>query len=197
MQKIVKWLDKNVANILAATIIGLAALLLFATIAAAGEPEPVWSESVIRLHILAADNSEPEQDLKLVVRDGIWSYISVALDGVDNRNDAREVIVQNLTQIEELAQGLVYEAGLQHNVTARLVQNVPFPNMVYGSIMLPASNYETLQIVIGEGSGENWWCIMFPTMCLTDVSAAEMIPENAEKVTLRPRFRIAELWQKR
>jgi len=199
MKKIVQWLDKNVSNILAASIIGLAALLLFASIAAAGESETAWHDNVIRLHILAADNTPEEQELKIAVRDGVWSYVSEILYGIDDQSAARETITKNISQIQALSQQILHNNGSEHDVRVALVQNLPFPNMVYGTIFLPQARYEALQIIIGEGGGNNWWCIMFPTLCLTDLATAQQVqePQSQSQINLRPRLRIAELIQNR
>ncbi|MCL2235520.1 MAG: stage II sporulation protein R, partial [Defluviitaleaceae bacterium] len=107
---------------------------------------------------------------------------------------ARAIIAENLHLIEVEA-GRVAGGG---NVQVRLVEGLPFPAMTYAHIFLPQGDYHALQIIIGEGAGENWWCIMFPPMCLMDVTkgqVAELPKEKAEEVILRPRFRIAELFR--
>jgi len=169
--------------------------LLFATIAAAGQADE--HEGILRLHILAADDTPAEQELKIAVRDGVWEHIAMLMEAADSRETAMAIIEENIGVIEAQAQAILAQHGSEHRVTARLAQNLHFPAMVYNMIFLPAARYTALQIVIGDGAGSNWWCILFPTLCLTELATAQpVLPiDGLQQVNLRPRLRIADLWR--
>jgi len=193
MQKMQTWLKNNRLNILAAVVTGIAALFFFSSVMAVRAQGGGWQNDIIRLHVLAADDSPAQQALKLAVRDGVWMHINELIKSTNNINCARDIIYQNLEQIGQMAEEISGQPA-----AARLVAWLDFPPMSYGMIFLPQGYYEALQIVIGEGAGQNWWCIMFPPMCLMDITRAvvEDAPEeDANEINLRPRFRIAELWQ--
>jgi stage II sporulation protein R len=204
MKKLLNWLNKNRLNILGASVAGLAAVFLFSTALAARSADSPWQNHIIRLHILAADDTAHEQELKLTLRDGIWEFIGGLLSDSGNISEAADIIAQNLPLIEDEARRILQNEGANHAATARLVENLPFPPMAYGAIFLPQGNYRALQIIIGEGYGENWWCIIFPPICFIDItrggsSGLEDDLENGvrnSRITLRPRLRIAEIWQR-
>ncbi|MCL2620725.1 MAG: stage II sporulation protein R [Defluviitaleaceae bacterium] len=179
---------------LMALMIGLAVIFAFSVVGATGQQGNDWRNHVIRLHILAADNTDAEQELKLKIRDEIWGLVRDLVADAPSMPKAKTVIAENLNLIE-------YEAtkfASGHNVTVRLVEGLGFPPMSYAHIFLPSGDYTALQIIIGEGSGDNWWCIMFPPMCLMDVTKGQVVylsDEEYEQITLRPRFRLAEIFR--
>jgi stage II sporulation protein R len=196
IKKIAHWLNKNKIDLLGAAVAGLAALFLFSAVAAARGTQNGLHNHIIRLHILAADNTEEEQALKLAVRDNIWFYMTELLTDAASVHDAAEIINQNLPQIKQHTEQILYNTNSNHQVQVRLAQNLPFPPTAYGTISLPQGSYKALQIIIGSGEGENWWCILFPAICLMDITQGQ-IAETTDptKLVLQPRFRIAELWR--
>lgn len=193
------WLNKNRIEILASVVVALAAMFLASTfLAVRAENSAANPWNVIRLHILAADDTYEEQQLKLAVRDEVWSFVEEILLEVDDKTKAKEIIGRNLAGIEQKARGVLYDNDSEHDVYARLVQDLPFPPMLYaGTFFLPRGPYDALQIIIGDGIGENWWCIMFPPMCLMDIALGEALStDNPNELVLRPRLRIFE-WFRR
>ena len=155
------------------------------------------SAQVLRLHVLAVDDTAEEQALKLRVRDAVLAYLEPALAGVADRDEAREIVAGRLQQIAEAA--AVASEG--RSVAVSLGEE-SYPLRRYESMVLPAGRYESLRVVLGEGRGQNWWCVVFPPICL---SAAEMDRAQetmgAEEFALvteadgyELRFRIVELW---
>ncbi|MDR2168450.1 MAG: stage II sporulation protein R [Clostridiales bacterium] len=196
MIKILDLLNRHKIDILGATLAGLAGLFLLSTALSVRGQDMDWREHVIRLHILAADDTQNEQMLKLALRDGVWGYISGLLEDAGNMSEAADIIAENLAQIELEAARIARANGSNHAIFARFVQDLPFPHMVYGgTLFLPQGNYQALQIIIGEGNGGNWWCIVFPPMCLMDITRGQnSAPETAQNP--RPRLKIANLWRR-
>ena len=198
MRMIKGWLDENRIMILTAVIMGMAWMFLYATAVAARESggERHVNE-VLRLHILAHDDTPEEQALKLAVRDGLWAYMYDVGGRATSLDEAREIVAENLPHIEAAAREIVrLQGGADHDVAARLVKDQSFPAMSYAGTIFPQGRYEALQITIGDGLGSNWWCVMFPAMCLMEITQAEVIetPEVVD-VVVRPRFKLAETWK--
>ena len=119
----------------------------------------------LRLHILAASDSEEDQALKLAVRDGILAEYSAELSEVGDLEDARAALEACLPDIIATAERIVAEAGYDYTVTASLGEEW-YDTREYGELSLPRGVYTSLIIKIGEGKGRNWWCVMYPPMCL-------------------------------
>lgn len=146
------------------------------------------SDKIIRLHVIANSNSEYDQFVKLKVRDNIVEFLSPLLKNCKNINESRIVIAQNLENIETLANDTLQNYG-SYTANANLTDST-FPTKTYGNYSFPAGNYESLKVTIGEGSGENWWCVMFPPLCFTDSSiefsedSIETLKENLSEEEL-------------
>ena len=136
------------------------------------------ASKVLRLHILANSNSTFDQELKLKVRDEIINYISPLLKNSNNLAETKNIISNNITSINEIAQKTV--AKYSNYTTKSTLTASSFPTKQYGNISFPAGNYEALKITIGEGNGNNWWCVMFPPLCFTNSSAGTFDEESKE-----------------
>lgn len=147
----------------------LIALVLIAVMVAALPAQAVNREGnkIIRIHVLAHNDSAPEQELKLQVRDAVMTKISELLDGVDDFSRAEELVGSHLPLIKELAENRLRELGSGHVVSLQWGKFV-FPTRVYGQITLPAGVYPALNVNIGAAQGKNWWCVMYPPLCHVD-----------------------------
>jgi stage II sporulation protein R len=123
--------------------------------------------NIIRLHIKAAGDEEEEQLLKLKVRDRVILYMQEALKEAGSKEEAMETIYGSLEDIKREASEEIAARGYGHDVNVSLGHSM-FPTRYYESISLPPGEYDSLNIVIGDGSGANWWCVMFPPLCLID-----------------------------
>lgn len=121
-------------------------------------------EDTLRLHILANSDSREDQDLKIGVRDLILDRFGGELEGADAIDSAIMITESMLNEIEDLAQKFLTEAGVNYSVKAELTKEW-YETRDYGSFTLPRGNYSSLIITLGEGKGQNWWCIMFPPLC--------------------------------
>lgn len=123
-------------------------------------------EGIIRLHVIANSNTASDQGIKLKVRDAIIKHMQ-SRDDISTRRDMEEYITANTDRLERIAEGVVASEGRDDNVKASLGIRY-IPEKTYGGTTFPAGNYEALDIKIGEGKGENWWCVLFPPLCLLD-----------------------------
>lgn len=156
------------------------------------------SRGLIRLHVVAVSDEEEEQALKLRVRDGVLDYLRPLLEGVTETEQARTVLEENLEGIAEAAR-----ARAEGRTVRVSLEKERFPLRRYQGFALPAGEYESLRISLGEGKGHNWWCVVFPPLC----AAGEITPETAPTLSRTDRalitrvdgeyeirFRILELW---
>lgn len=125
-------------------------------------------ENLIRFHVLANSDAPEDQQLKLKVRDKIIASMEEILGNVDSVEETRKLLKDYLSRIEEIAEEEILNNGKDYKVSAALVEDT-FPTKRYGGVVFPAGRYEALKVVIGEGAGENWWCVMFPPLCFVDV----------------------------
>lgn len=130
------------------------------------------AEDVFRLHILANSDSKEDQTLKLQVRDYILEHCR-CFDSCTSVEEAIAAAKQNIKQIERLANECIRLQGASDHATARVVREY-FSTRVYDSITLPAGYYQSLKIEIGEGAGQNWWCIIFPSVCLSACTESDL-----------------------
>ena len=120
---------------------------------------------LIRLHVVAASDSPEDQALKLRVRDVIVASLQEEMANVADPRQARVYLEENLPKIEALANQVLQAAGCPDVATVTL-QLEEFATRYYDTFTLPAGIYEALRITIGEGEGQNWWCVVFPTLCV-------------------------------
>ena len=127
-------------------------------------------DNVIRLHVLANSDGEKDQALKLLVRDAVLAESRVLLDGVSTRSEAEEVLRGALPQIKEVAENALSGAGVSAPVEVVLGQE-DYPRREYEALAFPAGEYLSLQVRIGAATGQNWWCVLFPPLCLSAATA--------------------------
>lgn len=131
--------------------------------------QQVLSEDVIRLHVVANSDSAEDQALKLLVKDAVVEKLEEMMGSVQNAEEAKAFLSENLNQIREIAEQQIRQVGLSDEVTVALTQEI-FDTRTYETFSLPAGVYESLRIVIGNGAGENWWCVVFPSLCMPQES---------------------------
>ena len=123
-------------------------------------------ESVVRLHVLANSDSDEDQALKLKVRDEILSYISPLVIDSKSQEDAMRIINEKIDEIEVIAQTTVYSHGYDYSVDVTLTLE-EYPTRNYEAMSFPSGEYVSLRVLIGEAEGQNWWCVLFPPLCLS------------------------------
>ena len=155
------------------------------------------SGSLVRLHVLAVSDDSNEQRIKLNVRDSVLSYISPKLEDAESPDEAKRIISSELDGIKSAAETAAEGRPVKVTVTQEY-----YPTRDYGSFSLPAGRYESLRVILGEGEGHNWWCVVFPPLCLTAAesdSAVESLDGETRGIVTegdgyRCKFRIVELW---
>ena len=156
-----------------ALLIGLAVFLTSGALALRTQDE--LADKVVRLHVLANSDSEEDQALKLRVRDAVLEQATAILEQSADRREAESRLRGQLLELERIAAKEIAAEGYDYPVTVNL-ENTDFPTKEYDGFTLPAGEYLALRVIIGEGQGRNWWCVVFPPLC-TAASAA--VPASA------------------
>lgn len=126
---------------------------------------------MLRMHVIANSDSKEDQQLKLKVRDAVLEEGKEIFDGSVTSSEASEKITPYITKLEKTAKDVVLSQGYDYDVKIT-IQNEYFKTRTYDdSVTLPAGYYNAVKVVIGEGKGKNWWCVMFPPMCLPSAFA--------------------------
>ena len=154
-------------------LIGMAVFLISGAVSLQSRDQ--LADKVVRLHILANSDSEEDQALKLRVRDRVLERATELLEQTGDRREAADVLQSHLPELERIAAEEISDCGYEYDVTAE-VANTMFPTKEYDGFTLPAGEYLALRIIIGEGNGHNWWCVVFPPLCTT---AAADVPASA------------------
>lgn len=125
--------------------------------------------NLVRLHVLANSDSEEDQQLKLKVRDRIIELMEQELKDSEDIEHTIFIINKNKEQIKQIALEEIKRYSKDYDVSIALGE-YPFPTRMYGDIILPAGKYQALKVIIGDGGGSNWWCVLFPPLCFVDAS---------------------------
>jgi len=171
------------------------------------------ADNVIRFHVRANSNDSVDQLLKEQVRISVLAEFEEFFAQSTCIYETRTMLNQKLYDIKTYAEGVVRQAGFDHAVTADM-SRLFFPTRFYGNMSFPPGEYEAVQIIIGDGAGSNWWCLMFPPLCYLDMTATEdgrqqladtvseegfrlLTHQEEQRAGLTVRFRIVEWWQNR
>ena len=164
------------------------------------------ADKVVRLHVIANSDEEADQELKLKVRDQIIGRATEILEASVDRNDAAQRLSAALPELRSAAAEEIAAQGYEYDVTASL-EETEFPTKEYDGFTLPAGEYLALRVVIGEGQGHNWWCVVFPPLCTASTSdvaqtamASGLSEEDVGLITEADsgyvlKFKSVELWQ--
>lgn len=155
-----------------AKIMGLCLLLAAtAVVWSAGRQHRDLTDNVIRLHVVARSDSGEDQARKLLVRDAILELLAPGIDAVGDIREAEAYIRKNLDEIQRTAEQTLHQAGVEETVTVSLEEE-PFDTRFYDTFRLPAGVYRSLRVTIGPGEGKNWWCVVFPGLCVPNTEEA-------------------------
>lgn len=147
-------------------------LLLFAVDLAVPAQEAAIYDTVIRLHVLANSDGDGDQAVKLLVRDAILAECSELFAETETTEEALAQIVAAATRMEQIADRVLEELGVPYRAKAVFGREV-YPTREYDGVVFPAGEYRSLRILLGEGDGQNWWCCLFPPLCMSASSAEE------------------------
>jgi len=139
---------------------------------ASSDDPMVIPNQAIRLRILADSDSPQDQEIKRQVRDAVNAEITSWVEDLVSLEEARNMIKAGIPELQKIAEGVVAANGSDQSVTAEFGK-VQFPTKLYGQFLYPAGEYEAVLITLGEGTGANWWCVLFPPLCFLDFSNGE------------------------
>ncbi len=209
VRKIVCYIKKDIRIIVVSALCGLLLTAVLAVRAYAKRVSEDISEAVIRFHVLANSDTDFDQSLKLEVRDGILEYLSEDMQECKSRDEAEEYLSAKMAEIAKVAEKIIEAEGYDYDVKAEL-SNEYYPVRYYGNAVFPEGDYLSLRVTIGEGEGHNWWCVMYPPLCLngegiacadTDMLKDVLTDEGYEVVVLSAdnavpemKFKIVEWW---
>lgn len=137
------------------------------------------AEEIIRFHVRANSDSYEDQQLKLLVKDRVVTYLEPLLAASGSTQESRGILENNTDEIRELALHTLQEEGSSYDVSVYF-ENSYFPMKSYGDITFPPGEYEAFRIDIGESEGKNWWCVLYPPLCFVDTSYGVLPDESKE-----------------
>ena len=184
-------------------LLGLLLSFLLTMTGFSGQCEAIENQ-VFRFHVLANSDSQEDQALKLKVRDRVLEYSEGLFQNAQTREEAEALAAAHLQELCQAAQDEVYRQGYDYPVKAEIT-NMFFDTREYETVTLPAGCYDALRITIGEAEGHNWWCVMFPPMCLPAAEESQElndvlgesqmeVVENGDKYQVK--FFAVELFEK-
>ena len=152
---------------------------------------------LIRLHVIANSDSEEDQNIKLKVRDAITARLESVMAEFKDLDSAKAYLQENLSELQDIANEVLESAGDDCRAVVTLAKSA-FPKREYDTFTLPAGVYESLRITIGEGEGQNWWCVVFPTLCVSATTdgfedtavSAGFTDRLAGTLTGKPQYRV-------
>lgn len=133
---------------------------------------------IIRLHVIANSDETADQTLKKEVKDQVVTYLRSKMNQATTIQAARQVICQEMDALKQIAEKKIRQEGYDYPVTVSLGTTY-FPVKEYGDMAFPAGDYEALRVQIGESKGRNWWCVMYPSLCLVD-GVYQTVPESSK-----------------
>lgn len=154
------------------------------------------NDEIIRLHVVGASDTDEDQNTKIMVRDAILDRLRELTEGATSKDQAQKILTQNLEALQDTANLVLQQAGISESAYVTL-QKEAFETRVYDTFSLPAGVYDSLRVVIGAGEGKNWWCVVFPDLCVPaaskeveDVAASAGFSENLGKTLTGEEYQI-------
>ncbi len=161
-------------------------------------------ENVVRLHVVANSDSEEDQSVKLLVRDAVLEEAAKWYGGAQSMEEASSQLCTHLQSLGETARTTLAENGMVYSAKVEVTE-MYFSTRDYGTFRLPAGRYRTLRVTLGEGQGKNWWCVVFPSLCLPAAGEEQSdlllsLPESEREIVENPeqfqvKFKAVELWE--
>ncbi|MBQ3497606.1 MAG: stage II sporulation protein R [Clostridia bacterium] len=156
---------------------------------------------VLRLHVVADSDSETDQRLKLMVRDAVLEKGGEIFDGTVTADEAEKIITPRVDELKDVAEAVLQENGCDYNVSITVGEEF-FATRCYEDFTMPAGVYTAVRVNIGSAEGQNWWCVMFPPLCLPAASADAdaFFTDDEMKIVssspkYEPRFKIVEIYE--
>lgn len=186
-------------------LFALISSLMFSAVTSTALGHENLCENVLRLHIPANSDSDEDQSIKLKVRDEILNMSQDIFKGMETYDEILSAARENLPEFEVAADRVLKENGFDYTAHAEIA-DMYFENRTYGKYYVPEGNYTALRITLGSGKGKNWWCVMYPALCIPCFSEGneneELIDENGEKILnssedeIKIKFYLAMIFEK-
>lgn len=161
----------------AAVIIALAAVRMRISVSVQED----LREQVLRFHVRANSDSAEDQREKLMVRDAVIDYVSPYMEQAETKEEAAEILKEKKEEIRRIAAGVLERQGNPRKVEVSFTTE-SFPEREYGGYTFPAGVYDAVRVDLGEAGGHNWWCVMFPDLCMTKDEKEKISQEAEEKM---------------
>ena len=181
-------------------LIGFAIAVVFSITGFASTCEEIRGD-VLRLHVLANSDSEEDQQLKLLVRDALLEKGKNIFDGSVTKENAEEKIEKEKEALIKTAEKIIKENGFDYDVEITVTDEF-FTTRTYENVTLPAGKYKAVRVLIGESAGQNWWCVMFPPLCIPTAQPDMNLFFTEDEIKLvesdpryEPRFKIIEIYE--
>lgn len=168
-------------------ILSLIAIISIMSISIKNEADKIdnvsesYKEKLIRFHVIANSDTEEDQELKLKVRDEIISYLQPKLENSSSIEESEKIITSEYDNLQSISRETILDNGYEYDVKVG-IEYSNFPTKQYSNVILPAGEYKALKVVIGEGKGKNWWCVMFPPLCFVDEENGVIDKSTDEKL---------------
>lgn len=160
-------------------ILVLFLFLIFSAYSYASTVNENLSDNVFRLHVIANSDSKEDQNLKYKVRDKLIEYMKSITSNIENKEEVINIAYNNIENFQKIAEQVIKDNGFNYPVKVE-IGNFSFPTKTYGDISFPSGFYDALKVEIGNASGQNWWCVMFPPLCFVDVTSG-VVPESSKE----------------
>lgn len=171
--------DKKIAYFQGLIALCIGVIITCGFSAYAQKTEKSIADNLIRLHVIANSDSDADQALKYAVRDAIVSEVGTLFADNSHIGETKSELIGAMDSIKHIAKRVIEDNGYNYSVNLVMGKS-DFPTKTYGNVTLPAGTYEALKVVIGDGAGQNWWCVLFPPLCFVDGATAEMPAESSE-----------------
>ena len=168
-------------------VLSLIVVMSIMSISISGEVKKIsaasedYKNKLIRFHVIANSDSDEDQNLKLKVRDAVIDYLQPKLELSSSIEESETIIKSEYKKLEDISKNIVLENGYKYDISVGIDYST-FPTKQYSNVVLPAGEYKALRIIIGEGKGKNWWCVMFPPLCFVDEQSSIIDTETDKKL---------------
>ena len=168
-------------------ILSLIVVISTMTVSISGEVNKIstasedYKNKLIRFHVIANSDSDEDQNLKLKVRDAVIDYLQPKLELSSSIEESETIIKSEYKELENISKNIVLENGYKYDISVGIDYST-FPTKQYSNVVLPAGEYKALRIIIGEGKGKNWWCVMFPPLCFVDEQSSIIDTDTDKKL---------------
>ena len=171
------------------TIIWLLIFIIFLGVINTRTEDVIIPKSAIRFRVIANSNSMEDQNIKLKVRDNLQKEMTQVLEKANNIEDSRTILKSNVGNFQNNVNDTLQKLGVRQSVSVNYGNNY-FPKKIYKGVTYNEGKYESLVVTLGEGKGDNWWCVLFPPLCLLEAE------ETEEKEEVEYKFFVKELIDK-